>query len=58
MYKREFGVEWRLDRTHLTEYTLEEIMSEMNQAGLKNENYEIQFGAFYGLFIYKSAANI
>lgn len=49
MYKKEIGIEWRLDRTHYIEYTLEQIFDEMNQAGLTIESYEVQFGEFYGV---------
>lgn len=49
MYKKEIGVEWRLDHSHYTEYTLEEVFSELKQAGLEVESYEVQFGEFYGV---------
>lgn len=34
-YKRELGVEWRLDSTHFTEYTLDELKQEIREAGLE-----------------------
>lgn len=49
LYKKEKGIEWRLDSTHFTEYTLEQVLSEMDQAGLTVETYEIKFGEFYGV---------
>jgi SAM-dependent methyltransferase len=49
LYKKEIGVEWRLDSTHHTEYTLEEVKGELREAGLEIESYEIQFGEFYGV---------
>ena len=49
LYKKEIGVEWRLDKTHFTEYTLEQVFDEMNQAGLVVESYDVQFGEFYGV---------
>ena len=49
MYKKEIGIEWRLDKTHFTEYTLEQVFDEMNQAGLVVESYDVQFGEFYGV---------
>ena len=49
LYKREKGVEWRLDATHFTEYTLDEVFDEMKQAGLCIEHYDIGFGEFYGV---------
>jgi len=51
MYKKEIGVEWRLDNTHYTEYDLEQLFDEMNQAGLVIESYDVQFGEFYGVVI-------
>ncbi|MBU1196116.1 MAG: class I SAM-dependent methyltransferase [Proteobacteria bacterium] len=51
LYKKELGVEWRLDRTHHIEYTLEQIFDEMAQAGLEVKEYNIQFGEFYGVII-------
>jgi 2-polyprenyl-3-methyl-5-hydroxy-6-metoxy-1,4-benzoquinol methylase/GT2 family glycosyltransferase len=33
-YKKELGVEWRLDSTHFTEYTLAELKQELDAAGL------------------------
>lgn len=50
MYKKEVNVEWRLDYTHCTEYTLEQVFSELKQAGLIVESYDVQFGEFYGVF--------
>ena len=49
LYKKEIGVEWRLDRTHFTEYTLEQIVDEMSRAGFEIESYDVQFGEFYGV---------
>lgn len=49
LYKKQMGVEWRLDRTHFTEYTLEQLEEELDQAGLKIDSYDIQFGEFYGV---------
>lgn len=49
MYKKEIGVEWRLDHSHYTEYTLKQVFDELNQAGLTVESYDVQFGEFYGV---------
>ena len=49
LYKKELGVEWRLDQTHFTEYTLEQLRDELSQAGLTIASYDIQFGEFYGI---------
>lgn len=45
--KRELGVEWRLDKTHETEYLLPEFKSEMHLAGLKIEHLEIRWGEIW-----------
>lgn len=47
LYKKELGVEWRLDPTHFTEYTLEMFMSELAVAGFKIQSYSIQFGEIW-----------
>jgi len=49
LYKKEMGVEWRLDPTHFIEYTLDELHEELRRANLRIESYEIQFGEFYGV---------
>ena len=49
LYKKEQGVEWRLDDSHYTEYTLDQIFEELKEAGLFIESYDIQFGEFYGV---------
>lgn len=41
LYKKELGVEWRLDKTHYVEYTLESFKEELEKAGLNLE--KIQF---------------
>jgi len=49
LYKKEQGVEWRLDATHFTEYTEQSLMDELSQADLTVESKTIQFGEFYGV---------
>jgi 2-polyprenyl-3-methyl-5-hydroxy-6-metoxy-1,4-benzoquinol methylase len=49
LYKKELGIEWRLDKTHFIEYTFEQIEEEMRLAGLHIEYFEIKFGEFYGV---------
>lgn len=49
LYKKELGIEWRLDKTHYTEYTLENFKEELNRAGLKIQNYSIQFGEIWAV---------
>ncbi len=44
LYKKEMGIEYRLDKTHFVEYTLESMEKEMKEAGLFVKNFSIQFG--------------
>lgn len=45
--KRELGVEWRLDPTHQTEYTLESFTQEMAAAGLRIRHQEVRWGEIW-----------
>lgn len=45
--KRELGLEWRLDHTHETEYTLESFNEEMKQAGLDIRHLEVRWGEIW-----------
>lgn len=47
LYKKELGIEWRLDSTHFTEYTLESFQEELKDAGLNLKEYKIQFGEIW-----------
>lgn len=46
-YKRELGVEWRLDPTHEIEHTRDELLGEVRAAGLKVESIQQQWGEYY-----------
>ncbi|MEX5215247.1 MAG: class I SAM-dependent methyltransferase [Nitrospiraceae bacterium] len=45
--KRELGVEWRLDPTHETEYTLESFAEEIEQAGCRILHQEVRWGEIW-----------
>ncbi|HUS70379.1 MAG TPA: class I SAM-dependent methyltransferase [Anaerolineae bacterium] len=45
--KRELGVEWRLDPTHHTEYTLESFTEEMAAAGVRITHQEVRWGEIW-----------
>jgi 2-polyprenyl-3-methyl-5-hydroxy-6-metoxy-1,4-benzoquinol methylase len=45
--KRELGLEYRLDSTHCTEYTLESFASEMHQSGLRVVHQEVRWGEIW-----------
>lgn len=47
LYKKDMGVEWKLDKTHFTEYTIEGFCKEMDHAGLFVENLIVRFGEIY-----------
>jgi len=49
LYKKELGIEWRLDLTHFTEYTLESFQEELKDAGLNLKEYKIQFGEIWAI---------
>lgn len=46
-YKKEKGVDYRLDPTHFTEYRPEEIRAELDTAGFTIDFEEINFGEIY-----------
>lgn len=45
--KRELGLEWRLDATHETEFTLESFKDETSQAGLVIDHLEVRWGEIW-----------
>ena len=45
--KKELGVEWRLDPTHETEYTIESFNEELDRAGLRVRYHEIRWGEIW-----------
>ena len=49
LFKKEFGVEWRLDRTHFTEYTDSQFHEEMEAAGIRVVSLERRFGELYAV---------
>jgi len=49
LYKKELGVDYRLDPTHHVEYTLEHFEQELNQAGLAIRKVKACFGEIYAV---------
>ncbi len=49
LYKKELGVEWRLDLTHFTEFTRESFEKEITEAGYKVESLSVQFGEIWAV---------
>lgn len=52
-YKKKVGVEWRLDLTHFTEYTVDSFLKEMDTAGVVVEKYEVRYGELYAVCHYE-----
>lgn len=46
-YKRELGVEWRLDLTHETEYTRAQLDAELSEGGLSITECHTQWGEYW-----------
>ena len=46
-FKQELAIEWRLDHTHETEYTLESFQEEADMAGLKIAHLEVRWGEIW-----------
>lgn len=49
LYKKDLGLEYRLDKTHYIEYTLESFKDELEKADLFIEKYSIQFGEIWSI---------
>lgn len=51
LYKKELGLEYRLDSPHCIEYSVDSFMKEMKDAGLKIISYSIQFGEIWAKIV-------
>jgi SAM-dependent methyltransferase len=49
VYKKQKGLEYRLDKTHFIEYTLESLNQELSSAGWQLKNHTRQFGELWGV---------
>ena len=49
VFKKESGFEYRLDRTHCIEYSIESLDNELSQAQWKIKDYSVQYGEFWGV---------
>lgn len=47
LYKKELGMEYRLDKTHYIEYTMKTLSEELGMSGWFISNYSIQFGEIW-----------
>ncbi len=53
LYKKEAGIEYRLDPTHYTEYTFQGLTDELGAVGLKIESSRIRYGEIYAVAVSK-----
>ncbi len=49
VYKKEMGLNYKLDNTHFIEYTEETFRKEIQNSGLAIENYYTKFGELYAI---------
>ena len=49
LYKKELGLDYRLDPTHRIEYTLEQFKGELKQAGIMVKQVDTRFGEIYAV---------
>jgi 2-polyprenyl-3-methyl-5-hydroxy-6-metoxy-1,4-benzoquinol methylase len=49
LYKKERGLEYRLDPTHFTEFTWLQFLDETGKAGLKVLSHQVKFGEIYAV---------
>lgn len=49
LYKKELGLEWRLDLTHFTEFTKDSFYKELSEAGYTIEYFSVQFGEIWAV---------
>ena len=49
VYKKQIGVEYRLDKTHFTEYTYLQFKDELSQSNIDIASYEVKFGELYAV---------
>lgn len=50
VYKKEHGYSYKLDDTHETEYTLEQVFQETKLGGWEVISYQVNWGEFWGVF--------
>jgi len=48
-YLKELGLDYRLDVTHYTEYTLRSFYEELNRCGIEVTSHQIQWGEIYAI---------
>jgi len=51
IYKKNMGLDYRLDSTHKTEYDFNQFENELKQANIRIISYDIRFGEIYAICI-------
>ena len=49
VYKKELGIDYRLDSTHYTEYTYAQFEQELKDAGVQVLDQHVRFGEIYAV---------
>lgn len=49
LYKKQMGIDYRLDSTHYVEYTIAQFESELKQAGITVQEIETRFGEIFAV---------
>ena len=49
VYKKQIGVEYRLDSTHYTEYTYLQFKDELSKSDIEIISYHVRFGELYAV---------
>ena len=49
VYKKELGVEYRLDSTHFIEYTFDSFKRELDKSKIKIKSHHVKFGEIYAI---------
>lgn len=49
LYKKELGLDYRLDTTHFIEYTFDQFKNEFEQAGFDIKSHSVQFGEIWAI---------
>lgn len=49
LYKKELGLEYRLDPTHYIEYTFEQFQEELREASIEIISHHVRFGEIYAV---------
>ena len=49
IYKKDIGLDYRLDPTHYIEYTFEDFKKELDEAGIDIVEFELKFAEIYAV---------